>query len=64
MWLEIHLLNNLRVPKSNNTMFLLSLACIAVGGVIASKLREERELYAPKGYLNSLMSRPRNVYSY
>lgn len=45
-------------------MFLLSLACIAIGGVIASKINEERELYAPKSYLNSLMARPRNVYAY
>lgn len=45
-------------------MFLLSLACIALGGVIASKLKEEKDLYAPKGYLTSLMSRPRNVYAY
>ncbi|MFB0945329.1 MAG: hypothetical protein QMB24_04125 [Spirosomataceae bacterium] len=45
-------------------MFLLSLTCIIVGGIIASKLKEERGLYAPKSYLNSLMSRPRNVYAY
>lgn len=45
-------------------MFLLSLACIAIGGVIASKLKEEKELYAPKGYLARILARPRNVYGY
>jgi hypothetical protein len=45
-------------------MFLLSLACIAIGGFIAVKNSEDKELYAPKGYMNGLLSRPRSVYGY
>lgn len=45
-------------------MFLLAIAAIAMTGVVMSKMNEEKELYAPKGYLSSLQSRPRSVFSY
>lgn len=47
--------------KSYKTMFLAALA-LAIGGFMITKVRETEELYAPKGYLTSLKSRPRNVY--
>gem|GEM_PF-2040926 len=45
-------------------MFLLSLVCIILGGSMAFKLKGKRDLYAPKSYLTSLMSRPKSVYAY
>lgn len=45
-------------------MLFLSLACIALGGVIMTKINEERDLYAPKSYMTVLASRPKNVYAY
>ena len=47
--------------KSYKTMLLAALA-LAIGGFMMTKVRETEELYAPKGYLTSLQSRPRNVY--
>nr|WP_299424086.1 hypothetical protein [uncultured Emticicia sp.] len=44
-------------------MLILTLASIAIGGLLMTRMNEEKELYAPKGYLVSLQSRPRNVYS-
>ena len=44
-------------------MILAALA-LAIGGIMMAKIRETEELYAPKGYLTSLQSRPRNVYYY
>ena len=44
-------------------MLILTLASIAIGGLLMTRMNEEKELYAPKGYLVSLQSRPRSVYS-
>lgn len=43
---------------------LLAALAFAVGGLMMTRLRATSELYAPKGYMTSLQSRPRNVYSY
>jgi hypothetical protein len=45
-------------------MFLLSIACIAVGGFLASRINDEQDQYAPKSYMNSLRARPKSVYAY
>lgn len=45
-------------------MLLLTVASLAIGGLLMTRMNEEKELYAPKGYLVSLQSRPRNVYSW
>lgn len=45
-------------------MLFLAIAAIAMTGAVMSKMNEERELYAPKGYLSSLQTRPRSVFSY
>lgn len=45
-------------------MLLLTIASLAIGGLLMTRLNEEKELYAPKGYLVSLQYRPRNVYSW
>lgn len=45
-------------------MFLLAIAAVAITGVVMSKMNEEKELYAPKGYMTSLQIRPRSVFSY
>jgi len=49
--------------KSHKAMLLAALA-LAIGGIMMTKVRETEELYAPKGYLVNLQSRPRNVYYY
>jgi hypothetical protein len=43
---------------------LLAALALAIGGIMMTKFRETEELYAPKAYLSTLQSRPRNVYSY
>ena len=43
---------------------LLAAIALAVGGLMMTKVRATTELYAPKGYMMSLQTRPRNVYSY
>jgi hypothetical protein len=45
-------------------MFLLSIACIAVGSFLAFRTNNKQDQYAPKGYMNSLMARPKSVYAY
>jgi hypothetical protein len=35
-------------------MLFLTLAAVAIGGLVMSKMNEERELYAPKPYLAKL----------
>jgi hypothetical protein len=44
-------------------MLLLTITSLAIGGLLMTRLNKERDLYAPKGYLENLQSRPRNVYS-
>lgn len=44
-------------------MLLLTLASLAIGCLLMTRMNEKKELYAPKGYLVSLQSRPRNVYA-
>lgn len=43
---------------------LLAALALAIGGIMMTKVRDNEELYAPKGYMMSLQSRPRNVYYY
>ena len=43
---------------------LLAALALAIGGIMMTKIRETEELYAPKGYLMKLQSRPRNVSAY
>ncbi len=43
---------------------LLAALALAIGGIMMTKVRETNEMYAPKGYLARLQSRPRSVYSY
>jgi hypothetical protein len=43
---------------------LLAALALAIGGIMMTKVRESEEMYAPKGYMISLRSRPRNVYYY
>lgn len=43
-------------------MLLLTIASIAIGGLLMARMNEEKEMYAPKGYLASLQTRPRSVY--
>ncbi len=43
-------------------MVLAALA-LAIGGFMSTKFRQTEELYAPKGYLVNLQSRPRSVFS-
>jgi hypothetical protein len=45
-------------------MFLLSIACIAIGGFLASKIDDKQDEYAPKSYMRSLMARPKSAYRY
>jgi len=45
-------------------MLLLTIASIAIGGLLMARKNDEKEMYAPKGYLVSLQSRPRSVYSW
>jgi hypothetical protein len=45
-------------------MFLLSIACIAIGGFLASRIDEKQDQYAPEGYMKSLMARPKSAYHY
>lgn len=45
-------------------MLLLTIASLAIGGLLMTRMNEEKDLYAPKGYLVSLQSRPRNVNSW
>ncbi len=40
-------------------MLLLTIASLAFGGFLMTRMNEEKEMYAPKGYLASLQSRPR-----
>jgi len=40
-------------------MLLLTIASLAFGGLLMGRMKEEKEMYAPKGYLASLQSRPR-----
>jgi hypothetical protein len=56
-------INTFNPNKFYKTMILAALA-LAIGGIMMAKIRETEELYAPKGYLTSLQSRPRNVYYY
>lgn len=44
-------------------MFLITIASLVIGGLLMTRMNEEKEMYAPKGYLVRLQSRPRNVYS-
>jgi hypothetical protein len=43
---------------------LLAALALVIGGIMMTKIRETNDIYAPKSYLASLQSRPRNVYSY
>jgi len=43
---------------------LFAAIALAIGGLMMTKVRETGELYAPRGYMMSLQTRPRNVYSY
>ncbi|WP_256503987.1 hypothetical protein [Emticicia sp. 21SJ11W-3] len=43
---------------------ILAAIAFAVGGLMMTKMRETNELYAPKGYMMSLQSRPRSAFSY
>ncbi|MDZ7934424.1 MAG: hypothetical protein U5M51_05550 [Emticicia sp.] len=43
---------------------LLAALALAIGGIMMTKVHKTEELYAPKAYLASLQSRPRNVYYY
>lgn len=43
-------------------MLFLTIAALALGGVVMSKINQERELYAPKGYMVALQTRPRSVF--
>lgn len=45
-------------------MLFLTLAAVAIGGLVMSKMNEERELYAPKPYLVKLNTRPRSAYAW
>ena len=45
-------------------MLFLTIAALAIGGIVMSKIKEEKELYAPKGYMMALNTRPRSVFSY
>ena len=45
-------------------MLLLTVISLAIGGLLMTRMNDEKELYAPKGYLVSLQYRPRNVYSW
>ena len=50
--------------KRAKTMLLLTIASLAFGGLLMTRMNEEKELYAPKGYMLSLQSRPRSVFSW
>jgi hypothetical protein len=43
-------------------MIILILTTITFGGMMMSRMNNERELYAPKGYLATLQARPRSVF--
>ena len=45
-------------------MLLITIASLVIGGLLMTRMNEEKERYAPKGYLVSLQLRPRNVYSW
>lgn len=45
-------------------MLLLTIASLAFGGLMMTRMNEERELYAPKSYINTLQARPRSVFAY
>lgn len=45
-------------------MLIAALTSLVVGGFMMMKQKETEQLYAPKGYLVNLQSKPRNVYSY
>jgi hypothetical protein len=45
-------------------MLLLTIVSLAFGGLLMTRMNEEKELYAPKGYLARLQSRPRSVYAW
>ena len=60
----IPVINKYYTTKRAKYMLLLTIASLAIGGLLMTRLNEEKELYAPKGYLVSLQSRPRNVYSW
>lgn len=45
-------------------MLLFSIASLALGCLFMTQVHEEKELYAPKKYLDALQIRPRNVYSF
>ncbi|PLK44567.1 hypothetical protein C0V77_08850 [Emticicia sp. TH156] len=47
------------LTKRAKTMLLLTIASLAFGGFLMTRMNEEKEMYAPKGYLASLQSRPR-----
>lgn len=47
------------LTKRAKTMLLLTIASLAFGGLLMTRMKEEKEMYAPKGYLASLQSRPR-----
>ena len=43
---------------------LFAALALVIGGLMMTKVRETEEMYAPKGYMMSLQSRPRNAYYY
>jgi hypothetical protein len=45
-------------------MIIATFASLIIGGLMVMKQRETEQLYAPKGYLASLQSKPRSVYNY
>lgn len=41
---------------------ILAAIAFAVGGLMMTKMRQTNDLYAPKGYMLSLQTRPRSAY--
>lgn len=41
---------------------ILAAIAFAVGGLMMTKMRQTNDLYAPKGYMISLQTRPRSAY--